>query len=85
MLWDTLRGRPLHEFSTQDPTPGVSAMINPPFVHSLSIHADGQWAVAALGNADVAAFDLKGRAEVRRLHGHSSPVSVVYVPRLGCE
>jgi hypothetical protein len=79
VLWDTLRGRPLQDFSTQDRTPGVSAMINPPFVHSLSIHADGQWAVAALGNADVAAFDLKSRAEVRRLHGHSSPVAAVYV------
>ena len=77
VLWETARGKPLQDFSTNDPAAGA-AMVNPPFVHGLSVHRSGMCAVAALGNADLAIYALQPRVEVRRVHGHASPVAAVY-------
>src|SRR4051794_24160044 len=82
MVWDISSGRALHTFSTQPEVVNTSQMVNPPFCYSVAVSECGRACVAALGNAEIACYNLTSRAALkRRLTGHTNGVIQCVFPR----
>lgn len=81
--WDFSRPKCRNQFNIQElqdvPSDLGAYMVNPPFVHSLSMSPDGKYLACALENGFVSVFDAskKNIAEVCNLHAHTQGVSQV--------
>ncbi|XP_060578089.1 WD repeat-containing protein 53-like isoform X2 [Ruditapes philippinarum] len=81
--WDFSRPKCLNQFNMQElqdaPSDLGAYMVNPPFVHNLSMSPDGKYLACALENGFVSVFDAskKNIAEMCTLHAHTQGVSQV--------
>ena len=81
--WDFSRPKCMNQFNMQElqdaPSDLGAYMVNPPFVHHLSMSPDGKYLACALENGFVSVFDTtkKNISESLTLHGHTQGVSQV--------
>ncbi|XP_052782570.1 WD repeat-containing protein 53-like [Mya arenaria] len=81
--WDFSRPKCVNQFSMQELQDAPSElgvyMVNPPFLHHLSMSPDGKYLACALENGFVSIFDAtkKQISELFTLHGHTQGVSQV--------
>lgn len=81
--WDFSRPKCLNLFNMQElqdsPSDLGGYMVNPPFIHNLSMSQDGKYLAGALENGFVSVFDAtrKNISEVCTLHAHGQGVSQV--------
>lgn len=81
--WDFSRPKCLNQFNMQElqdaPSDLGAYMVNPPFVHHLSMSPDGKFLACALENGFVSVFNAskKNIAEICTLHAHTQGVSQV--------
>lgn len=81
--WDFSRPKCINQFNMQElqdaPSDLGAYMVNPPFVHHLSMSPDGKYLACALENGFVSVFDTtkKNISEAFTLHAHTQGVSQV--------